>query len=87
MKKIICLFLMATTLSLAFAPAVANVENSRFETVKLSDTQTLAVYGGVRSVSDCAILIGGLAVGGTLIGGLVGTVIGAGVGTLFCLRT
>jgi hypothetical protein len=46
MKKIICLFLMATTLSLVSAPAMAQFKTGQTATMQLSDISLAEINGG-----------------------------------------
>ncbi len=46
MKKIICLFLMATILTLASSPAIAWSETSHTAIVQLSDASLAEINGG-----------------------------------------
>ncbi len=54
MKKIICLFLMATTLTLASASATTHFEPSHVETVQLSDISLAEITGGGKHVACMA---------------------------------
>ncbi len=92
MKKIICLFLIATTLSLSSVHTKATQTIGGAAVIEITDAQLVKFYGAAQDATTCAILIGGLAVGGLLIGGafgggigaLIGAGVGASMGAYFC---
>jgi|YNPMSStandDraft_2_1061718.scaffolds.fasta_scaffold06353_3 hypothetical protein len=99
MKKIICLFLMATTLSLASAPATIHVEADQTSIQTLYDTELDKFSGGLPTWACVAAvgigayggfqtggLLGGIIAGpgGATVGGIIGGVIGAAAAASAC---
>jgi hypothetical protein len=77
MKKIICLFLMATTLSLASAPATIHVEADQTSIQTLYDTELDKFSGGLPTWA-CVAAVGIGAYGGFEAGGVLGGIAGPG---------
>ncbi len=77
MKQIICLFLMATTLSLASAPSTIHVEADKTSIQILPDIELDEFLGGLPTWA-CVAAVGIGAYGGFQTGGLIGGIAGPG---------
>ncbi len=85
MKKIICLFLMATTLTVASASATIHFEHSQVATTSVNDYMLDYFYGtGPSAVEVFGLLCSGTLLTAFAFGGPQGLAIGIVLGGISC---